>query len=261
MELQRHRAWIRFALIYLAVTIGCLAVWILIAPKGFYDTFPGGGRPLGLGAAALQRAPRARLRGGRPRPRRARRAGRLLDGEAGGPGRGDLAWPSPASPTSPTTLTTTSHYSTGDNIASLFGLALDVAAAAGGPLPGERRRSAACDPTGGSGGSRSFLALPGDQLPGAAELPLQLALVAARRDRPRSPPWPPGSRSAPAGLGRLPVDLQQDAAIEDLLDLLARRRSGGRRAARWCRGRCRRRCRPRERRARARPSRPSPRRR
>ena len=40
---QRHRGWIRFGLIYLAVTIGVVAAWILIAPKGFYDTFPGGG--------------------------------------------------------------------------------------------------------------------------------------------------------------------------------------------------------------------------
>ena len=43
MQLERHRGWIRFALIYLTVTIGVVAAWILIAPKGFYDTFPGGG--------------------------------------------------------------------------------------------------------------------------------------------------------------------------------------------------------------------------
>ena len=40
-------------------------------------------------------------------------------------------------------LTTTAHYSTGDNVASLFGLALDVAPAARHPLPGQRRRAAA----------------------------------------------------------------------------------------------------------------------
>jgi hypothetical protein len=41
-QVERHRGWIRFALIYLAVTIGWVAVWILVAPKGFYDNFPGG---------------------------------------------------------------------------------------------------------------------------------------------------------------------------------------------------------------------------
>src|SRR4051794_14719293 len=35
-EVRRHRALIRVALIYLAVTIGFVAAWILIAPKGFY---------------------------------------------------------------------------------------------------------------------------------------------------------------------------------------------------------------------------------
>ena len=43
MEVERHRGLIRFGLIYLTVTTGWLAVWILIAPRGFYDTFPGGG--------------------------------------------------------------------------------------------------------------------------------------------------------------------------------------------------------------------------
>ena len=43
MEIEQHRGLIRVALIYLVVTIGWLAVWILAAPKGFYDTFPGGG--------------------------------------------------------------------------------------------------------------------------------------------------------------------------------------------------------------------------
>src|ERR671935_1907235 len=42
MEIQRHRAPIRIALAYLAVTTGILAIWILIAPRGFYDDFPGG---------------------------------------------------------------------------------------------------------------------------------------------------------------------------------------------------------------------------
>src|SRR5258708_34731009 len=43
MGIQRHRVPIRVGLIYLTVTIGVVAAWILIAPKGFYDTFPGGG--------------------------------------------------------------------------------------------------------------------------------------------------------------------------------------------------------------------------
>jgi membrane associated rhomboid family serine protease len=42
MTIERHRGTIRFGLIYLAVTVGVVAAWILIAPKGFYDEFPGG---------------------------------------------------------------------------------------------------------------------------------------------------------------------------------------------------------------------------
>ena len=53
-EVQRHRALIRFALIYLAVTIGVVAAWILIAPKGFYDTFPGGGTQVNGRLAAVR---------------------------------------------------------------------------------------------------------------------------------------------------------------------------------------------------------------
>jgi hypothetical protein len=41
MEINRHRAVIRFALIYMAVALGLVAAWILIAPKHFYDEFPG----------------------------------------------------------------------------------------------------------------------------------------------------------------------------------------------------------------------------
>ena len=40
--ITRHRAVIRFGLVYLAVTIGLVAVWILIAPREFYDDFPTG---------------------------------------------------------------------------------------------------------------------------------------------------------------------------------------------------------------------------
>jgi uncharacterized membrane protein len=47
MEIEQHRAAIRFALVYLMVTVGIVAAWILISPKHFYDEFPG------LGLAAL----------------------------------------------------------------------------------------------------------------------------------------------------------------------------------------------------------------
>lgn len=40
-EIRRHRGLIRFALVYMAVAVGLVAVWILIAPKHFYDEFPG----------------------------------------------------------------------------------------------------------------------------------------------------------------------------------------------------------------------------
>jgi hypothetical protein len=40
-EIERHRGLIRFALIYMAIALGLVAAWILIAPKNFYDEFPG----------------------------------------------------------------------------------------------------------------------------------------------------------------------------------------------------------------------------
>jgi hypothetical protein len=125
VELQRHRGWIRFALIYLAVTIGWLAVWILAAPKGFYDTFPGGGvhwvsglppynehLERDFGAAALGFTVLAALAAYWMEKRVVQVAAISL-AVAGLP---HLAYHA----------TTTSHYSTGDNIASLFGLTLDV---------------------------------------------------------------------------------------------------------------------------------------
>lgn len=36
----RHRLAIRVALAYLAITIGLVSVWILVAPKAFYEGFP-----------------------------------------------------------------------------------------------------------------------------------------------------------------------------------------------------------------------------
>jgi hypothetical protein len=125
MELERHRAPIRIALIFLAVTIGWLAVWILVAPKGFYDNFPGGSAnwvsalppynehlERDFGAAALGLALLAGLAAYWMERRVVQAAGLTLLA-AGIP---HIAYH----------LTTTEHYSTGDNIASLIGLALNV---------------------------------------------------------------------------------------------------------------------------------------
>jgi hypothetical protein len=125
MELQRHRAPIRIALIYLAVTIGWLAVWILVAPKGFYDNFPGGSAhwvsalppynehlERDFGAAALGLAVLAGLAAYWLERRVVQAAGLTLLAT----GIPHLAYH----------LTTTEHYSTGDNVGSLIGLSLDV---------------------------------------------------------------------------------------------------------------------------------------
>jgi hypothetical protein len=40
-EIGRHRGVIRFGLIYMAISLALVAAWILIAPKHFYDEFPG----------------------------------------------------------------------------------------------------------------------------------------------------------------------------------------------------------------------------
>jgi hypothetical protein len=124
-EVRRHRALIRVALIYLTVTIGFVAAWILIAPKGFYDTFPGGGThwvsalppynehlerdfgATGLGLAVLAGLAAWWM------DRRVIQAAAISLFVAGLP---HFIYH----------LTTTEHYSTGDNIGSLTGLALDV---------------------------------------------------------------------------------------------------------------------------------------
>ena len=123
--IERHRGVIRIALIYLAVTIGWVSVWILIAPKGFYDTFPGGGThwvsalppynehlerdfgATGLGLAVLAGLAAWWM------DRRVVQAAAISLLVAGLP---HFIYH----------LTTTGHYSTGDNIGSLTGLALDV---------------------------------------------------------------------------------------------------------------------------------------
>jgi hypothetical protein len=125
MQIERHRGWIRFALIYLTVTIGFVAAWILIAPKGFYDTFPGGGThwvsalppynehlERDFGATGLALAVLAAL-SAFWMERRVVQAAAISLFVAGVP---HLAYHA----------TTTGHYSTGDNVASLTGLALDV---------------------------------------------------------------------------------------------------------------------------------------
>jgi len=126
VQVRRHRGLIRVALLYLALTAGWVAVWILIAPKGFYDTFPGGGThwvsalppynehlERDFGAAGLGLAVLAAL-AALWMERRVIQAAAITILVAGVP---HLAYH----------LTTTGHYSTGDNIGSLLGLALDVA--------------------------------------------------------------------------------------------------------------------------------------
>jgi hypothetical protein len=125
VQIERHRGWIRFALIYLTVTIGFVAAWILIAPKGFYDTFPGGGThwvsalppynehlERDFGATGLALAVLAAL-AAFWMERRVVQVAAISLFVAGVP---HLAYHA----------TTTGHYSTGDNIASLTGLALDA---------------------------------------------------------------------------------------------------------------------------------------
>jgi hypothetical protein len=125
MEIERHRAPIRIALIYLTVTIGFLAIWILVAPRGFYDNFPGGSAhwvsalppynehlERDFGVASLGLAVLAGL-AAYWMDRRVIQATALAMLAAGLP---HVVYH----------LTTTEHYSTGDNVASLIGLALDV---------------------------------------------------------------------------------------------------------------------------------------
>ena len=125
MEIQRHRAPIRIALIYLTITFGVLAIWILVAPRGFYDSFPGGSAhwvsalppynehlERDFGAASLGLALLAGL-AAYWMDRRVIQAAALSLLATGLP---HLIYH----------LTTTETLSTGDNIASLIGLALDV---------------------------------------------------------------------------------------------------------------------------------------
>ncbi len=124
-EIERHRGLIRFGLLYLTVTIGVVGAWILIAPRGFYDTFPGGGvhwvsalppynehLERDFGATSLALAVLAGL-AALWMERRVIQAAAISLFVAGVP---HLVYH----------LTTTGHYSTGDNVASITGLTLDA---------------------------------------------------------------------------------------------------------------------------------------
>jgi hypothetical protein len=125
MEVVRHTLPIRIGLIYLAVTIGWLAVWILVAPRGFYDNFPGGSThwvsalppynehlERDFGGAALGLAVLASLAALWMEKRVIQAAALSLLAA----GIAHLAYH----------LTTTEHYSTADNFGTLTGLALNV---------------------------------------------------------------------------------------------------------------------------------------
>src|SRR3954454_22261322 len=116
----------RFGLWYLAVTSAYVAVWILIAPKGFYDTFPTGPAhwvdvlppynehlERDFGAAGLGLSVLAALAAVWWQERR------LVQATA-------IAFLFASTPHLIYHLTTTANYSTSDNVQSLVGLALPV---------------------------------------------------------------------------------------------------------------------------------------
>jgi hypothetical protein len=125
MEIERYRGPIRIALLYLTITTGFLAIWILVAPKSFYDDFPGGSahwvsalppynehleRDFGatsLGIALLTGLAAYWM------------DRRVIQAAA-------LTWIAAGIPHLIYHLTTTEHFSTGDNVASLFALSLAV---------------------------------------------------------------------------------------------------------------------------------------
>jgi hypothetical protein len=122
---------VRFGLWYLAITSAYVAVWILIAPKGFYDTFPTGpGHWVNalppynehlerdFGAASLGLAVLAALAAVWWRERR------LVQATA-------IAFLASSVPHLAYHLTTTAHYSTSDNVQSLVGLGLPVVISVG----------------------------------------------------------------------------------------------------------------------------------
>jgi hypothetical protein len=123
--LERRRRAIQIALWYLAISSAYVAIWILVAPKGFYDSFPAGPGEwvsaippynehlerdfgaAGLGLAVL--AVLAALWMER----------RLVQATA-------VVFIAASIPHLAYHLTTTEHYSTSDNVQSLIGLTLPV---------------------------------------------------------------------------------------------------------------------------------------
>jgi hypothetical protein len=125
MTIERHRGLIRGGLIYLAVALGLVAIYILIAPKSFYENFPTGPSAWvsalppynehlerDFGAAGLGLAALAALAAWWMDRRLVQAAAIVLF-------LGSL-------PHAIYHSTTTEAYSTGDNIASLGGLWLQV---------------------------------------------------------------------------------------------------------------------------------------
>ena len=121
----RHRTAIRTILIYEAITVGGVGLWILLAPQGFYDDFPPGSSawvsvlpPFNehlirdFGAAGLAMGVIAALAAWWMDRR-------LVQAAAIGIFAGSL-------PHAVYHFTTTESYSTGDNIASLGGLVVQT---------------------------------------------------------------------------------------------------------------------------------------
>jgi hypothetical protein len=128
--LDRRSRAIRAGLWYLAITTAYVAIWILVAPKGFYDSFPSGPShwvsalppynqhlERDFGAASLGLAVLAALAA-------VWMERRLVQATA-------WAFLAASIPHLAYHLTTTGHYSTANNVASLVGLALPVAVALG----------------------------------------------------------------------------------------------------------------------------------
>jgi hypothetical protein len=120
-RIERHRTAIRAIFIYEAVTMGAVAIWILIAPREFYDDFPVGSSnwvsalpPFNehllrdFGAAGLGLAVLAALAAWWMDRR-------LVQAAA-------IAIVAGSLPHTIYHLTTTESYSTGDNVTSLGGL-------------------------------------------------------------------------------------------------------------------------------------------
>jgi hypothetical protein len=135
--------FIRFGLWYLCVTSAYVAIWILIAPKGFYNTFPTGPShwvnaippynehlERDFGAASLGLAVLAGVAAVWWTERK------LVVATA-------LAFLAASVPHLAYHLTTTGRYSTSDNIQSLIGLALPVVISAGLLLATRERRAVA----------------------------------------------------------------------------------------------------------------------